>query len=125
MNNQASIAICTAPEVLSIGIKRQVDGDSVASCLIDFGLWKDIDILISGFNNAFVSDYQEKCVYESQLTEKFCDRSATGYGFICDQPILSRCEYHWCQQKSRNGLSVGFLTRPELKFMAHSSSLLK
>ncbi len=41
-----------------------MDGDSVASCFISFGLWKDIHILISVFNNTFVSDYQQKSVYE-------------------------------------------------------------
>lgn len=40
-------------------MKRQVDDDSVATCLMDFGLWKDIDILISVFNTTFVCNYRK------------------------------------------------------------------
>ncbi|WP_158680528.1 hypothetical protein [Nostoc sp. 'Lobaria pulmonaria (5183) cyanobiont'] len=74
-------------------MKRQVGDDSVASCFISFGLWKYIDILISVFNDTFISDYQEKSVYEFHqnnlsVRNPFCDRSVTGYGFVCYQLIL-------------------------------------
>ncbi|MCC5597781.1 hypothetical protein [Nostoc favosum] len=52
------------------------------------------------------------CIYQNRLFQAFINHS-----LMVNTPApYGHSNAHTCQQKPRNGLTVGFLTRPELKF---------